>query len=113
MKKSIIQSIFGNDNDRYLKKWQIIVDEINKKEDSIKSLKDEDLKIKTNELKERLNNGENLDDILPEAFALVREASLRVYGERHYDVQLQGGIAIHKGNIAEMRTGEGKTLVAT
>ena len=78
-----------------------------------KKLTDEELKNKTNEFKEQLDNGKTLDDILPEAFAVVREASKRVLGMRHFDVQLIGGIILHQGRIAEMKTGEGKTLVAT
>lgn len=110
---NILKSIFGSENDRKIKKWNSLVAEINSIENSLKDLKDSDFKEKTLNLKAELTQGKSLDDILPEAFALVREASLRTLGKRHYDVQLIGGIALHYGNIAEMRTGEGKTLVAT
>ena len=109
----IFNNIFKNDNDRTVSKWQNLVDSINAKEAGLKELSDADFIGKTNELRARLAEGESLDDILPEAFALVREAAYRARNERHYDVQLVGGIALHKGSIAEMRTGEGKTLVAT
>ncbi len=110
---SILNSIFGDENNRQIKKWKPIINKINELEPEIKKLADSDFISKTQELKVRLTEGKNLDDILPEAFALVREASLRVQGQRHYDVQLIGGLALHSGNIAEMRTGEGKTLMAT
>jgi len=110
---NIIKGLFGNENEKTIKKWRPIVSKINDLEDSFKLLDDTDFAIKTAEFKTRHTNGESLDDLLPEAFALVREASKRVRNERHYDVQMIGGIALHKGNIAEMRTGEGKTLVAT
>jgi len=96
-----------------LKAYFPIVEKINKLEAEIKALSDGELALKTPYLKEKIKNGENLDAILPEAFAVVREASRRTLGERHFDVQLIGGMILHKGNIAEMRTGEGKTLVAT
>ncbi len=108
-----VKAIFGDQNQDFLNKSKKIVEKINSLEAEVSLLKDEDFPLKTNELKERLKNGEGLDDILPEAFALVREVSKRTRGERHYDVQLIGGLAMHNGNIAEMRTGEGKTLVAT
>ncbi len=108
-----IQKIFGSKNQRELKKMQPIVDRINQLEPSLKELSDAQLKAKTPEFKERLERGESLDDILPEAFALIREASMRTTGMRHYDVQMIGGMVLHSGRIAEMRTGEGKTLVAT
>lgn len=110
---ALLQRIFGTSESRTVKSWSPIVQKINSLEDSLSSLSDDALKLKTNELKTRIKSGESLDDILPEAFALVREASKRTLGQRHFDVQLLGGIAIHKGGIAEMRTGEGKTLVAT
>ncbi len=110
---SIFNSIFGNETSTFLKKAEDNVKKINALEGSMKKLTDSDFRLKTIEFKDRLSNGETLDSLLPEAFALVREASLRTRGERHYDVQLQGGIALHAGKIAEMRTGEGKTLVAT
>ena len=108
-----IKAVFGDSNQDFLNKAEGIVKKINSFEPEMSSLKDTDFPIKTEEFKNRLKAGESLDDILPEAFALVREASVRTRGQRHYDVQLVGGIAIHQGNIAEMRTGEGKTLVAT
>ena len=96
-----------------LKKLSLIVDEINSYEAAFEALTDEQLKAKTSEFKERLEGGETLDDLLPEAFAVVREAGKRTIGLRHYDIQMIGGMTLHKGRIAEMRTGEGKTLVAT
>lgn len=108
-----IQRLIGNNSAREIKKMRAIVDEINGLESSLSSLSDSSLAGKTQEFKKRLADGETLDDILPEAFAVVREASKRVLGMRHFDVQLIGGITLHRGNIAEMRTGEGKTLVAT
>jgi preprotein translocase subunit SecA len=109
----ILKSLFGDENSRFIKKYNPIIDKINALERDLKVLEDADLISKTNDLKERLNNGEVLDDLLPEAFALVRESAYRSLNQRHYDVQLIGGIALHMGNISEMRTGEGKTLVAT
>ena len=108
-----IQKLFGSKNERELKKLQPIVDRINSLEPSLKGLSDADLKAKTTEFKARLEKGETVDDILPEAFAVIREASVRTTGMRHYDVQMIGGIILNQGRIAEMRTGEGKTLVAT
>lgn len=102
-----------DDNGREIKKYQKKVEVINSLEPEIKALTDDGLRAKTDEFKQRLENGESLDSLLPEAFAVVREASLRVNGQRHYDVQLIGGMVLHDGRIAEMRTGEGKTLVAT
>ena len=113
MFKSIIGKIFGSYSDREIKRLIPIVEKINALEESIKPLSDAELRGKTAEFKERLKGGETLDDILPEAFAVVREASVRVLGMRHFDVQLLGGIVLHQGRIAEMKTGEGKTLVAT
>jgi preprotein translocase subunit SecA len=110
---TIAKSIFGSSNDRYVKKTMKIVTKINAFEDQLSGLSDEDLKDQTQHFRERLEAGETLDDILPEAFATVREASKRVTGMRHFDVQMVGGIVLHRGEIAEMRTGEGKTLVAT
>lgn len=109
----IARKIFGSANDRFVKKQYRTVNQINALEPDFIKLSDEELKAKTDEFRRRLKNGETLDDILPEAFATVREASKRVMGQRHYDVQLIGGIVLHKGMIAEMKTGEGKTLVAT
>ncbi len=109
----IISKIFGTESDKFLKEIKPIISKINSLEEVISALSDSELRMKTQEFKERLSKGESLEDILAEAFAVVREASRRCRGERHYDVQLVGGIALHRGNIAEMRTGEGKTLVAT
>ena len=100
-------------DNREIKKLEKIADKIEALSDEYKALSDEELQNKTNEFKERLKNGETLDDLLVEAFATVREASDRVLGLRHFKVQLIGGIILHKGNIAEMKTGEGKTLMAT
>lgn len=110
---SIITKIFGDPNAKVLKGIEPIVAKINSFEPAISSLSETDLKNKTIEFKERLQKGETLDDILPEAFAVVRETSKRLTGMRHFDVQLIGGIVLHRGQISEMRTGEGKTLVAT
>jgi preprotein translocase subunit SecA len=107
------KKIFGTQNDRELKSIYPIVARINELEAKIKPLTDAQLQAKTPELKERIARGEKLEQILPEAFAVVREAAWRVIGQRHYDVQMIGGITLHRGRIAEMRTGEGKTLVAT
>lgn len=109
----IFKKIFGTKNDREIKRIRKIVDAINQLEPDFQKLTDEQLREKTAYFKERLAKGETLDDILPEAFATVREASKRVLGLRHYDVQLIGGIVLHEGKITEMKTGEGKTLVAT
>ena len=109
----IFEKIFGTYSQRELKKIQTIADRVLALEDDIKKLSDSELKAKTPEFKERLKNGETLDDILPEAFAVVREASWRVLEMRHFPVQIIGGIVLHQGRIAEMKTGEGKTLVAT
>ena len=109
----MLKLLLGDPNARKLKKYQPYITEINLLEEDIKPLSDEQLKAKTVEFKQRLANGDTLDDILPEAFAVVRESGRRVLGLRHFDVQLQGGIILHTGQIAEMKTGEGKTLVAT
>jgi preprotein translocase subunit SecA len=109
----LFKSIFGDDTTKILKETKPIIKHINDLESDMKALSDADFREYTNKLKARLNEGESLDSILPEAFALVREASFRVMNQRHYDVQLIGGIVLHRGSIAEMRTGEGKTLVAT
>ena len=108
-----LKKIFGSRNDRLLKQYQTVVHTINALEPSIANLSDEALKAKTEEFKNRYAKGETLEDLLPEAFAVVREASKRVHGMRHFDVQLIGGMTLNDGKIAEMRTGEGKTLVAT
>ncbi len=110
---NIAKKIFGSRNDRLLKQYRKTVNKINALEDKIKALSDEELQQKTAEFKQRLANGETLDDILPESFAVCREASVRTLGMRHFDVQLIGGMVLHYGKIAEMRTGEGKTLVGT
>ncbi len=108
-----LERILGDPNKQAIKKLKPIVDRVNAFESAIQPLSDEELKAKTEYFKEQLVNGKTLDDILPEAFAVVREVASRVLGERHFDVQLMGGAALHQGKIAEMRTGEGKTLVAT
>lgn len=113
MVTGLLKQIFGSRNDRLLKQYKRIVAQINDLESSIASLDDAGLQAKTAEFKNRLAQGQTLDQILPEAFAVVREASKRVMGMRHFDVQLIGGMALHAGKIAEMRTGEGKTLTAT
>lgn len=108
-----VQRLLGNNSAKEIKKMRYIVDQINDMEQDFVTLSDANLVAKTDEFRRRLKKGETLDDILPEAFAVVREASKRVLGMRHFDVQIIGGITLHRGNIAEMRTGEGKTLVAT
>ncbi len=109
----IFNKIFGTYSEREIKRIMPIVKKVNSLEETIEKLSDEELRQKTEEFKGRLKKGETLDDILPEAFAVVREASKRVLGLRHYDVQIIGGVVLHQGRISEMRTGEGKTLVAT
>ncbi|EGA69949.1 preprotein translocase subunit SecA [Vibrio sinaloensis DSM 21326] len=109
----LLTKVIGSRNDRTLRRLRKIVKEINNYEPTFEALSDEELKAKTVEFRQRLEQGENLDKILPEAFATVREASKRVYGMRHFDVQLIGGMVLNSGQIAEMRTGEGKTLTAT
>ena len=109
----IAKAIFGSSNERYVKAMRPIVDRVNKLESTISAMSEEELRNQTVVLRARLENGETLDDVMPEAFATTREAAKRVFGQRHYDVQLIGGIVLHRGEIAEMRTGEGKTLVAT
>jgi preprotein translocase subunit SecA len=110
---AVAKSIFGSANDRYVRGLGKYVDAVNALEPSIQALTDEQLKGQTELFRQRLANGEKLDNLIPEAFATVREAAVRTLGQRHYDVQLIGGIALHRGEIAEMKTGEGKTLVAT
>ena len=110
---SFLTKIFGSRNDRLIKQYRRKVAVINKLEPEIKALSDEQLKAKTAEFRQRLADGASLDSLLPEAFAVVREASFRVLGMRHFDVQLIGGMVLNDGKIAEMRTGEGKTLTAT
>jgi len=109
----LAKSIFGSANDRYVRGLGKYVDAVNALETNIQALTDDELRGQTDLFRKRLANGERLDDLLPEAFATVREAAIRTLGQRHYDVQLIGGIALHRGEIAEMKTGEGKTLVAT
>ena len=108
-----LNKLFGSANDRYVKSLGKIVDAINSYEPTIMAMSDEELRGQTAKFRAQLENGTKLDDLLPEAFATVREAAKRTLGQRHYDVQMIGGIALHRGEIAEMRTGEGKTLVAT
>ena len=108
-----VKKIFGTANSRFIKKLTPDIDKINKLDESYTKLTDKELSAKTLLFKERIKKGENLDDILTEAFATVREAAKRTLGERHYDVQLIGGIVLHRGMISEMKTGEGKTLVST
>ncbi|MBU5441017.1 preprotein translocase subunit SecA [Paenibacillus sp. MSJ-34] len=109
----IVKKIFGDANEREVKRLMKTVDQINDMEPTFQALSDEQLKAKTEEFRARLDKGETLDDLLPEAFAVVREASKRTLGMRHFDVQLIGGMVLHEGKIAEMKTGEGKTLVGT
>ncbi len=109
----IVSKIFGSTNDREIKRLSKILDKVNSLEDSIKLLSDSQLQGKTTEFKDRLAKGETLDDILPEAYAVVRETARRVHNTRHFDVQILGGIVLHQGRISEMKTGEGKTLTAT
>lgn len=109
----MLKKLFGSANDRYVKKLTKIVQKVNALEPEIEKLSDADLRAKTDEFKDRLNKGETLDDIMVEAFAVVREAAKRTLHQRPYDVQIIGGIVLHKGQIAEMKTGEGKTLVST
>jgi preprotein translocase subunit SecA len=113
MLAGLAKSIFGSANDRYVRGLGKYVDAVNAFESNIQALTDDELRGQTELFRQRLANGERLDDLLPEAFATVREAAIRTLGQRHYDVQLIGGIALHRGEIAEMKTGEGKTLVAT
>lgn len=113
MLNTLFTKIFGSRNERVVKRLGRVVDKVNAHEDAIKALSDEQLKAKTSEFRQRFAAGETLDDLLPEAFAVVREASVRTLGLRHYDVQLIGGVVLHEGMISEMKTGEGKTLMAT
>jgi preprotein translocase subunit SecA len=109
----LLTKVFGSKNEREIKRVQPLVEQVNALEPEVQALSDAELQARTPAFRERLKNGEPLDDLLPEAFAAVREASIRVTGMRHFDVQLIGGIMLHRGRIAEMKTGEGKTLVAT
>ena len=113
MVSGIFVKVFGTKNGRELKRMGKLVARVNACESQMKVLSDDDLKAKTTEFRQRLASGETLDNLLPEAFAAVREAAQRVLGQRPYDVQIMGGITLHEGRIPEMRTGEGKTLVAT
>ena len=113
MVSKLLKKVFGSRNDRLIKRMSKTVDRVNALEPEMEGLDDEALRAKTQEFRQRLEQGESLDDLLPEAFAVVREAGKRVLGMRHFDVQLIGGMVLHSGKIAEMRTGEGKTLVAT
>jgi preprotein translocase subunit SecA len=110
---NILTKIFGSRNDRLLKQYRSGVSKINALEPRYEQLSDDDLRAKTQEFKDRVSQGESLDSILPEAFAVVREGSKRVMKMRHFDVQLLGGMSLHYGKISEMGTGEGKTLTAT
>ena len=113
MLNKLITSFVGSRNERLVKKMGKAVGQINALEESVQALSNEQMKARTAELRQRCQDGETLEQLLPEAFALVREASLRTLGLRHYDVQLIGGMVLHQGKIAEMKTGEGKTLMAT
>ena len=113
MISNIASKIFGSRNERIIKRHRKTVDAINRLEPDFEKLSDEQLAAKTVEFRQRYNDGESLEQLLPEAFAAVREAGKRVLNMRHFDVQLVGGMVLHSGKIAEMRTGEGKTLVAT
>ncbi len=113
MISGLLKKIFGSRNDRLIKQYSKAVRQINALEAGISALSDDDLRGKTSEFKTRVSNGEALDALLPEAFAVVREAGKRALGMRHFDMQLVGGMVLHDGKISEMRTGEGKTLVAT
>src|SRR5258705_8863074 len=109
MFRNIVKKIVGDPNERDVKRHRAVVEEINALEADMKALSDAQLRAKTDEFKRRLADGEDLDDLLVEAFAVVREASVRTIKLRHYDVQLIGGIVLHQGKISEMKTGEGKT----
>ena len=110
---AIIDSVLRAGEGKTLRKLKTIVTQINSIEEDFRAMSDAELRAMTDELRQRYQDGHSLDDLLPEAFATVREAASRVIGQRHFDVQLMGGAALHLGNIAEMKTGEGKTLVAT
>src|SRR3982075_168859 len=113
MLDTLLAKVVGTQNDRELKRLPPLVAQSTASEPAIRALSDEQLRGKTAEFRQRVANGDSLDDLLPEAFAVVREAGRRVLNMRHFDVQLIGGAVLHKGKIAEMKTGEGKTLVAT
>ncbi|HBM29736.1 MAG TPA: preprotein translocase subunit SecA, partial [Halomonas sp.] len=113
MINNLLRKVVGSKNDREVKRMQKSVQSINALEETLAGLSDAELQAKTPELRQRLDDGAALDSLLPDAFAVVREASKRVMGMRHFDVQMVGGMTLHRGRIAEMKTGEGKTLVAT
>src|SRR5690606_7235540 len=113
MVQALIRKIVGTKHEREIRRLRPLVDAINAQEDRIRALSDADLRAKTGEFRTQLDQGASLDDILVPAFAVCREAAFRALGMRHYDVQLIGGMVLHQGKIAEMKTGEGKTLVAT
>ena len=110
---AVARKLFGSANDRRVRSYQPRVDEINALEDEIAKLSDDELRARTDEFKKQIADGTDLDDLLVPAFATVREAAKRTLGQRHFDVQLIGGMILHEGRISEMKTGEGKTLVAT
>src|SRR5215472_16519549 len=110
---ALASKVFGSSNDRKLKKYPPLVAAINKLEAEVAALSDEQLRARTDDFRARVKEGTPLEDVLPEVFATVREAAKRTIGQRHFDVQLVGGMVLHQGKIAEMKTGEGKTLVAT
>src|SRR5438105_10574297 len=110
---ALARKLFGSANDRYIKGLGFLVEQINELEPELELLSDDALRARTAEFRQRLEDGAELDELLVEAFATVREASKRTLGQRHFDVQLMGGIVLHRGMIAEMKTGEGKTLVST
>ena len=113
MFQQVLTKFLGSKQDRDRKRFQSIINAVNQKETELKRLSDSQLQSKTTQFRERFDAGESLDDLLPEAFAVVREAAVRTLGQRHYDVQIMGGTALHQGCIAEMKTGEGKTLTST
>ena len=113
MLQNLAKKFFGSANDRYIKDLQGKVDAINSLESELETLSDDKLRARTDWLRERIAGGERLDDVLVDAFATVREGAKRTLGQRHFDVQLMGGMILHRGIISEMKTGEGKTLVAT
>src|SRR3974390_2007415 len=110
---ALARRLFGSANDRYVKSLGHIVSSINEMEPQLAALSDDELRHRTAQFRQQLADGAELDDLLPDAFATVREAAKRTLGQRHFDVQLMGGVVLHRGMIAEMKTGEGKTLVAT
>ncbi|HXP02475.1 MAG TPA: preprotein translocase subunit SecA, partial [Stellaceae bacterium] len=110
---ALARRLFGSANDRYVKSLSTLVAQVNELEPALEKLSPEELRARTAEFRQRLEDGEELNDLLVEAFATVREAAKRTLGQRHFDVQLMGGIVLHRGMIAEMKTGEGKTLVST